>query len=92
MAGAVVGFGSVKNAFFPASNTPIFFVDYRMPEGTDILETQRRVSELEDSVMEMPGIRHLTTTVGGGAQRFTLTLLAGRPLCQLRAVDRRNRR
>ncbi|MGY2463886.1 efflux RND transporter permease subunit [Vreelandella sulfidaeris] len=73
LAGAVVGFGSVKNAFFPASNTPIFFVDYRMPEGTDILETQRRVSELEDSVMEMPGIRHLTTTVGGGAQRFTLT-------------------
>ncbi|MCZ0927146.1 efflux RND transporter permease subunit [Halomonas janggokensis] len=73
LAGAVVGFGSVKNAFFPASNTPIFFVDYRTPEGTDILETQRRVSELEDSVMAMDGIRHLTTTVGGGAQRFTLT-------------------
>ncbi|OBA00891.1 efflux RND transporter permease subunit [Halomonas sp. G11] len=73
LAGAVVGFGSVKNAFFPASNTPIFFVDYRTPEGTDILETQRRVSELEDSVMKMDGIRHLTTTVGGGAQRFTLT-------------------
>jgi len=69
----VFGFGSVKNAFFPASNTPIFFVDYRTPEGTDILETQRRVSELETSVMEMPGIRHLTTTVGGGSQRFTLT-------------------
>tara|TARA_R110002012_G_scaffold274498_1_gene460836 strand:- start:1591 stop:4638 length:3048 start_codon:yes stop_codon:yes gene_type:complete len=73
LAGAVVGFGSVKNAFFPASNTPIFFVDYRTPEGTDILETQRRVSELEDRVMEMDGVRHLTTTVGGGAQRFTLT-------------------
>ncbi|MDQ7728977.1 efflux RND transporter permease subunit [Halomonas sp. SpR8] len=73
LAGAVVGFGSVKNAFFPASNTPIFFVDYRTPEGTDILETQRRVSELEGSVMDMDGVRHLTTTVGGGAQRFTLT-------------------
>lgn len=73
LVGAVVGFGSVKNAFFPASNTPIFFVDYRTPEGTDILETQRRVSELEDSVMAMDGVRHLTTTVGGGAQRFTLT-------------------
>lgn len=73
LASAMVGFGSVKNAFFPASNTPIFFVDYRTPEGTDILETQRRVSELEQSVMQMEGIRHLTTTVGGGAQRFTLT-------------------
>lgn len=73
LAGAVVGFGSVKNAFFPASNTPIFFVDYRTPEGTDILETERRVSELEESVMAMEGVRHLTTTVGGGAQRFTLT-------------------
>jgi multidrug efflux pump subunit AcrB len=73
LASAVVGFGSVKNAFFPASNTPIFFVDYRTPEGSDILETQRRVSELEDTVMQMDGVRHLTTTVGGGAQRFTLT-------------------
>ena len=73
LAGAVVGFGSVKNAFFPASNTPIFFVDYRTPEGTDILETQRRVAELEEVVMEMEGVRHLTTVVGGGAQRFTLT-------------------
>ena len=62
-----------KNAFFPASNTPIFFVDYRTPEGTDILETQRRVAELEEVVMEMEGVRHLTTVVGGGAQRFTLT-------------------
>ncbi|MGM0832305.1 efflux RND transporter permease subunit [Halomonas qinghailakensis] len=73
LAGAVVGFGSVKNAFFPASNTPLFFVDYRTPEGTDILETERRVAELEDVVMDMDGVRHLTTVIGGGAQRFTLT-------------------
>jgi len=73
LAGAVFGFGSVKNAFFPASNTPIFFVDYRTPEGTDILETQRRVAELEELVMDMEGVHHLTTVVGGGAQRFTLT-------------------
>ncbi|MGS2742513.1 efflux RND transporter permease subunit [Halomonas sp. LS-001] len=73
LAVAVVGFGSVKNAFFPASNTPIFFVDYRTPEGTDILETERRVAQLEEAVMEMEGIRHLTTVIGGGAQRFTLT-------------------
>jgi len=70
---AIMGFGSVKNSFFPASNTPIFFVDYRTPEGTDILETEKRISQLEQSVMEMEGIRHLTTAIGGGAQRFTLT-------------------
>ncbi|WP_346795908.1 efflux RND transporter permease subunit [Halomonas sp. Bachu 37] len=67
------GFTFVKNAFFPASNTPIFFVDYWMPEGTDILETQRRAGELEETVMAMDGVKHLTTTIGGGAQRFTLT-------------------
>ncbi|SDJ11485.1 efflux RND transporter permease subunit [Billgrantia gudaonensis] len=72
LASAGYGFTFVKNAFFPASNTPIFFVDYWTPEGTDILETAKRVGELEDAVMEMPDIRHLTTTIGGGAQRFTL--------------------
>lgn len=69
---ALVGLGSVKHAFFPASNTPIFFVDLRTSEGSNILETQSRASELETEILTMEGIRHVTTTIGRGAQRFTL--------------------
>ncbi|MFA0576057.1 efflux RND transporter permease subunit, partial [Vibrio sp. 10N.222.49.F1] len=34
LAVSVVGFGMVKQQFFPPSNTPMFYVDMWMPEGT----------------------------------------------------------
>lgn len=65
--------GQIKNAFFPASTTPIFFADVWMPEGTDILETERSVARLERKVLAMEEVKQVTSVVGGGAQRFTLT-------------------
>ncbi|WP_286222768.1 efflux RND transporter permease subunit [Marinobacter apostichopi] len=65
--------GQVKNAFFPNATTPLFFVDVWLPEGTDILSTEQVVSELEQQVGQMPEVNQVTSVVGGGAQRFTLT-------------------
>lgn len=65
--------GQVKNAFFPNATTPMFFVDIWLPEGTDILSTEQVVSKLEQQVGEMPEVNQVTSVVGGGAQRFTLT-------------------
>ncbi|MFD2177950.1 efflux RND transporter permease subunit [Veronia pacifica] len=73
LGGAVVGFGKVKQAFFPSSTTPMFLVDIMMPEGTDIRATAERVSELEKWMMGQPNIEFVTTSVGGGNQRFILT-------------------
>lgn len=42
LVGAVVAFGNVKQQFFPPSNTPMFYVDMWMPEGTDIRETTKK--------------------------------------------------
>ena len=36
LAASIVGFGMVKQQFFPQSNTPMFYVDMWMPEGTDV--------------------------------------------------------
>ena len=72
---AVLGFGSLKNVFFPPSNTPIFFVDFWMPEGSDIRATQTRVAEFEQDVLALPGVRNVTSVMGQGAQRFILTYM-----------------
>ncbi|MGY8877238.1 MAG: hypothetical protein ACKVJ5_13050, partial [Pseudoalteromonas sp.] len=45
---AVVGFGSVKQSFFPASNTPMFYVDYWQEQGSDIRSTLEGVKKLEE--------------------------------------------
>ncbi|WP_263079092.1 efflux RND transporter permease subunit [Endozoicomonas sp. Mp262] len=69
---AFVGFGYVKNVFFPPSNTPIFFVDYWMPEGSDIRDTETEISRFEQQVLALDGVNNVTTVIGMGAQRFVL--------------------
>ena len=75
---SVVGFGHVKNVFFPASNTPMFFVDVWMPEGSDIKATERLISRIETDLLEQQkiqdtGLVNLTTVIGQGVQRFVLS-------------------
>lgn len=41
LAASIWGFGSVRQNFFPSSNTPIFFVDLWLPYGTDIATTEK---------------------------------------------------
>jgi multidrug efflux pump subunit AcrB len=70
---AVVAFGMVKQSFFPASNTPMFYVDLWMPEGTDIRETIKQTKKVENYIREQEGIDYVSTTSGQGMQRFMLT-------------------
>lgn len=70
---AVIGFGSVKQAFFPPSNTPIFYVDVWLQQGTDVRETDQRLEQIERTVSGFNDVHNVTTVVGSGAQRFILT-------------------
>lgn len=73
---SVFGFGHVKNVFFPASNTPMFFVDVWMPEGTDIKATENLVSRIEGELLAEEtdnGLVNITSVAGQGAQRFFLS-------------------
>jgi multidrug efflux pump subunit AcrB len=70
---AIVGFGSVKNSFFPDSTRPQFYIDFWFPEGTDVEETSREMVRAEESLSGREGVTHLTTQIGGGSPRFLLT-------------------
>ncbi|MCU0989821.1 MAG: efflux RND transporter permease subunit, partial [Xanthomonadales bacterium] len=69
---ALLGFGSVKQAFFPDSNTPLFFVDLWEPEGTDIRKTRDDALRLSEFLGGLDGVVRTSTVIGGGHQRFTL--------------------
>ncbi|WP_299020231.1 efflux RND transporter permease subunit [uncultured Photobacterium sp.] len=74
---AIYGMGHVKNVFFPPSNTPIFFVDIWLPEGTDTRGTENFVKKVEDDILSYEaendvGLKNLTSVIGQGAQRFVL--------------------
>ncbi|WP_413113281.1 efflux RND transporter permease subunit [Thaumasiovibrio sp. DFM-14] len=70
---AVVGFGFVRQAFFPPSNTPIFYVDVWMQQGTDIRHNEKVMQEIESKALQHDGVMNVTTVLGMGAQRFILT-------------------
>ncbi|MCS4307276.1 multidrug efflux pump subunit AcrB [Rheinheimera pacifica] len=70
---AVIGFGKVKQVFFPPSNTPIFLVDLWQPEGTDIRHSAEDAVALMNYIRSLEGVSHVTSTSGRGADRFMLT-------------------
>ena len=71
---AVIGFGHVKQSFFPASTRPQFMVHYWLPQGTHIKRTEADLKKIEKFIMGMEGVTDVSTCVGGGPLRFLLTL------------------
>lgn len=93
LVGAVVAFGNVKQQFFPPSNTPMFYVDMWMPEGTDIRETIKKAEEVESYIRQQDDIDFVSASIGQGLQRFALTYQPEKSYeayaqFQVRAIDR----
>lgn len=70
---ALWGFGYVDKSFFPNSTRPQFMVDYWLPQGTHINDTAREVQAIENHIMGLEGVTHVTSVIGQGAPRFVLT-------------------
>ncbi len=73
------GFGLMKQQFFPNSNTPLFFVHYKLPQGTPISRTAEDMAVFEDWLAERDDVVSVATFVGQGATRFMLTYAAEKP-------------
>ncbi len=68
-----IGFGQVKQQFVPDSNTPLFYVHYKLPQGGSIHQTAEEMTILEDWLEDREEVVSVATFVGGGASRFMLT-------------------
>jgi len=69
---ALIGFGAVKQSFFPDSNTPMFFIDVWEPEGSDIRKTRDDTLQISAFLRGLEGVEQTSTVIGGSHQRFTL--------------------
>ena len=94
-AASMFGFTQLKQQFFPDSNTPIFFVDYKLPQGTSIHRVSEDLAKAETWLAGREEVESVATFVGGGAARFVLTYSAGRSnpsyghlIVRVRALDR----
>lgn len=66
-------FRFIPQSFFPVSNTPVFFINYELPQGTDIRATERDARRIESVVLAKEGVESVATFIGRGATRFMLT-------------------
>lgn len=70
---ALVGFGQAEQSFFPNSTRRQFFVDYWLPQGTHIRDTERDAMEIERWLLEQEGVTDVASSIGAGTLRFLLT-------------------
>ncbi len=73
LAGAMWGFGFVKQDFMPDMNRPQMTVDVWMPEGTHIDCTRDEVATISDYIRTLEGVEDVASFIGRGPLRFLLT-------------------
>ena len=76
--GSYVGFSWVKQEFFPTANNPMFYLNYHLPQGTDIHATARDIQAIEQKVLEKSEVVSVASFIGQGASRFMLTYVPER--------------
>jgi len=76
---SIVGFGAVRQSFFPDSNTPMFYINITEPQGTDILETDEMIRDVAAFAAAQETAVAVDAFVGRGATRFMLTYTSEQP-------------
>ena len=66
-------FGYVEQSFFPRTNSPLFHVDYLLPEGTDLRATAKDLEAVEEALIADPDVASVMSFIGIGAARYTAT-------------------
>ncbi len=70
---SVMLFGNIRQQFFPDSNTPLLFIDYKLTQGASIHTTAHDLAVLEDFLSRQDDVVSHVTFAGQGASRFMLT-------------------
>ena len=78
-ASCLAGFSYVKQGFFPTTNSPLLYVDMRLPQGMDILATSTEVARLEPLLAQDGEVIAVTSFIGTGTPRFSATVRPEQP-------------
>jgi multidrug efflux pump subunit AcrB len=74
-----MSFGFVKQGFFPPSNTPMYYVHYWGPQTRDVRETAKYMVQAEAIARQYEEVASVSTFIGRGGDRYTLTYAAQQP-------------
>ncbi len=69
---SAVGFGGVRQMFFPDSSRPQLMVDFWYPEGTRIQDVSEQIKTAENRLMNDERVMNVSAFAGAGPPRFYL--------------------
>lgn len=69
---SLIGFGFVKQGFFPDLSYDQLYIEFKLPEGTRVEKVKSDLATIEQSLLDMPEITHVTTSIGGTPSRYNL--------------------
>lgn len=69
---SLLGFTRLKPGFFPDSTTPMFLINYWLPQGNDTRVTAKQMKSIEGHIMKLDGVSKVISIAGGPALRFSL--------------------
>ena len=72
---SVWGLGLVKQQFFPLSERTEIVIDLWLPAGSSMTAVEHEVVRLENKIKADPGIRVMTSYIGGGPPHFFLAMM-----------------
>jgi multidrug efflux pump subunit AcrB len=65
---------SIAVNFIPQADRPILFLDYWLPNGAKVEQTSEDMKRIEAWLLEQPEVESISTYVGAGAPRFSVTI------------------
>ncbi len=69
---SIFAFRFIPSGFFPDSTTPLFYVNYWLPEGSDIRRMKKDMMEISQHIQSIDQVENVTTIIGKGMPRFML--------------------
>ena len=74
-----IGFGYMKQGFFPDMVYDQMYMEYKLPEGNNSTRVLKDLNEIEDYLKSRPEITNVTTSVGGTPGRYNLVRCIANP-------------
>ena len=69
---AGIGYGFMRQGFFPDMSYDQMYMEYRLTEGNNYTQVESDLREIEDYLMQRDEVRHVTMSVGGSPGRYCL--------------------
>ena len=65
--GSIIGYGYLKQGFFPDMTYDQLYIEYKLPENINYTRVERDLSEIEAYLKSRDEVTDITTSLGGNS-------------------------